>query len=190
MAVPIMETKNDKTPLSKKLSCGTGNILSDLYLQMAISYTLVFLIKVAQLDGSQAGLILLIVLVVNAIFAPIAGYCSDAFKVPLLARKLGRRKAWHLIGMLGMAVFFPLVYTRCLVCTDGSSWQKFAYYLVLFVCVNTIGLPIMDVGHLAIIAVVAKSQRESVELNVLRYAQAKQQREGEKSRGMEGGRRG
>ena len=164
-----VESATQKTPTAQKMFCGTGHVLNDLFLQMAVSYNLVYFIKVAELDGSQAGGILFIALMFNAIFAPVVGYCSDAFTLPLLARALGRRKAWHLVGVIIMAMFFPLLHTRCLVCSEhSSSWSRFGYYLTLMILVNGIAFPMMNVGHLSIISAVARSPRESVELNVFR----------------------
>ena len=144
-------------------------MFNDLFIQMAISFHLVYFIKVAELNGNQAGMILMIILLGAAVFSPIAGHCSDAVKLPGLSHVLGRRKAWHLLGVVIMAVFWPLVYTPCLIfCSDGSSWARFAYHLILLLIINSVAVPIMYVNHLAVIAVVAKNKVESVELNVLR----------------------
>ena len=158
-----------KTPLRQKFCCGTGHVLNDLFLQMAISFLLVYYIKVAGLPGGQAGWIMLVALVANAFAAALAGYCSDRIAIPLISRALGKRKAWHLIGVISMAIFFPLLFNRCLICHDTSpQWVKLAYYMTIATLINSTAFPNLDVGHLSIISVVAKNQEESVELNMLR----------------------
>ena len=158
----------NQTPLRQKLSCAAGHVLNDLFLQMAISFQLVYYIKVAGLPGGQAGWIMLVALAVNAFTAPLAGYCSDRITIPLISRAVGKRKAWHLIGVILMTIFFPLLFTRCLICHDTSpQWVKLAYYMVIVILIN-MAFPNLDIGHLSIISVVAKNQEESVELNVLR----------------------
>ena len=159
----------NKTPLRQKLACGAGHVLNDLFLHISISFQLVFYIKVAGLPGEQAGLIILVTLVVNAFTAPLAGYCSDRFTIPLISRAVGKRKAWHLVGVTLMTIFFPLLFTRCLVCHSTSpQWVKLAYYMIIKTLINGIAFPNSDIGHLSIISVVAKNQEESVELSVLR----------------------
>ena len=158
----------EKSSLSQKFCCGTGNVLNDMFRQMAVSFELVFFIKVAGLSGSQAGLIIMFGQVVSAFVGPLVGYCSDRLTLPLISRSLGKRKAWHLLGVILMAIFFPLLFTRCFVCKEGSSqWVKVAYYATI-VTVNGIALPVIDIGHLSIISVVAKNQEEAVWLNVVR----------------------
>ena len=158
----------NKTPLRQKLSCAAGHVLNDLVLQMALSFHLVFFIKVAGLPGGQAGWIILVALAVSAFAAPLAGYCSDRFTIPLISRAVGKRKAWHLIGVILMTIFFPLLFTRCLICHDTSpQWVKLAYYMITVILIN-MAFPNLDIGHLSIISVVAKNQEESVELYVLR----------------------
>ena len=158
----------EKLPLSHKLCCGAGHVLNDLYRQMAFSFELVFYIKVVGLSGGQTGFLMLYGQVVDGVTGPFVGYCGDRVTLPLISRLLGKRKAWHLLGVILMAIFFPLEFTRCFVCDESSQqWAKVAYYLVITTCIS-IAFPAMDIGHLSIISVVAKNQEEAVELNVLR----------------------
>ena len=159
----------NKTPLRQKLSCAAGHVLNDLFIQMAVSFQLVYYIKVAGLPGGQAGWIMLVALVATAFAAPLAGYCSDRIAIPLISRAVGKRKAWHLIGVILMTIFFPLLFTRCLICHDTSpQWVKLAYYMTIVTLINSTAFPNLDIGHLSIISVVAKNHEESVELYVLR----------------------
>ena len=162
------ETANKKTPLIQKLCCGTGHIMNDVWRQMFFSFSLIFLIKVAGLSGKEGGFILLLCQIVDSLTGPLVGYCSDNVALPLLARCLGRRKAWHLIGTILMAILFPVMYTRCFICGETSpQWVKFGYYAIILAFMN-VAFSAIDIGHLSIISVVAKNQEECIALNVLR----------------------
>ena len=157
-----------KTSLPRKLCCGTGHIINELFRQMAFSFNLIFLIKVAGLSGKEAGLIFLLCQIVDSLVGPLVGYCSDKVALPLLGRCLGRRKAWHFIGTISMAILFPLMFTPCFICHDNSPQRvKVAYYAIIN-CMIDVAFPAIDISHLSIISVVAKNQEECVGLNVLR----------------------
>ena len=163
-----MASADNKTPLVQKLCCGTGHIMNDLWRQIASSFILIFLIKVAGLSGKEGGLILLIGQIVDSLTGPLVGYCSDNVALPLLARCLGRRKAWHFIGTILMAILFPLMFTRCFICGETSpQWLKFVYYAIILAFLD-VAFAAVDVGHLSIISVVAKNQEECIVLNILR----------------------
>ena len=156
-----------KTPLARKFACGVGNVVNDLFRGMAFSYILIFMMKVAGLTATQAGLIVLVCQFTDSFMGPVVGYCSDKLSIPLLVRCVGRRKAWHLVGTILMVMCLSLMFTRCLVCSDSSDRLRFAYHAILFMILN-VAFPAVDVGHLSIIAVVAKNQDECVTLNTLR----------------------
>ena len=94
------ETAGKTTSLLLKLYCGTGHIMNDVFRQIALSFVLIFMIKVAGLSGKEAGFILLLSQIVHGLVGPLMGYCSDKVVLPLIGRCLGRRKAWHLIGTI------------------------------------------------------------------------------------------
>ena len=156
------------TTKKTKLYCSTGHIMIDVVRQISLSFILIFIIKVAELSGKDAGFILLLGQIVDSLVAPLVGYCNDKVAIPLLARCLGRRKAWHLTGTILMATVFPLMFTRCIICHYASTrWVKVSYYAVIFGFLNVAAAAI-DIGHLSIISVVAKNQEECVAIHVFR----------------------
>ena len=162
------EKRKEKSSVLQRLCCGTGHVLNDLFRQMGASFQLIFLMKVAGLSGSQTGLIMLLGQATAGVVGPLVGYCSDRLTLPLISRPLGKRKAWHLLGVILMAVFFPLEFTRCFLCQESSpQWVKVAYYATITMCICA-AFPLIDIGHLSIISVIAKNQEEAVWLNVLR----------------------
>ena len=158
----------EKTPLLQKLCCGTGHVLNDVYRQTCASFRLVFFIKVAGLSGSQAGLVILLGQIFDGFVGPLVGYCSDRVTLPLISRTLGKRKTWHLLGVIFMSFTFPLLFTPCFACKESSpQWVNVLYYAIIVCCTN-IAFPAINIGHLSIISVVAKSHEEAIDFNVLR----------------------
>ena len=158
----------EKTPLLQKLCCGTGHVLNDVHRQMSSSFRLVFFMKVAGLSGRQAGLVILLGEIFDGVVGPLVGYCSDRVTLPLISRTLGKRKTWHLLGVISLSFMSPMLFTPCFACVESSSqWVNVVYYATIVCCIN-IAYPAIDIGHLSIISVVAKSHEEAVDLNVLR----------------------
>ena len=158
-----------KLPVLQKLSCGSGHVLNDAFRQISFSFEMLYLIKVIGLSGSQVGLIMMLGQICDGGFSPVLGYLSDAVTLPLISRPLGKRKAWHLIGVVLLSISFPLLFARCLPCSAEvpHSWLAFSYFLLLHL-VASAAFSIMDIGHLSIISVVAKTQDEATDLTVLR----------------------
>ena len=157
----------DKTPTARKFTCGVGHVLNDLFRGMVFSYTLIFMLKVAEMTGRDAGLILVVCQLTDSFSGPVIGYCSDKLSLPLLAGCLGRRKAWHLLGTIMMVVCFSLMFTRCLICEESSGGLKFAYYAIILM-MTSVSFAALDISHLSIMAVVAKNQDECITLNTIR----------------------
>lgn len=86
-------------PLSLKLQLayGVGHVMNDVCASMWFTYLLVFFHLVLGFSSSQAGLILLIGQVADALATPFVGFHSDASDNFWICR-YGRRKTWHLIG--------------------------------------------------------------------------------------------
>lgn len=86
-------------PLNFKLQLtyGVGHVMNDVCASMWFTYLLVFFHLVLGFSNGQAGLILLIGQVADALATPFVGFHSDASDNFWLCR-YGRRKTWHLIG--------------------------------------------------------------------------------------------
>ena len=156
------------TPKRQLFSCGVGSFGNDLIDKVMFSFSLVYFTRVANLSSKQAGLIVVIGQITCFISNILFGYCCDKVDVPFVSRKHGRRKTWHLIGVIVTGSFFVLAYSRCFVCTEStSSWLKFVYFAVAYgVC--CFGWGIVEIGHLSIFPETAKNQDEVIILNSLR----------------------
>lgn len=154
----------------QQFSCGVGHVINDVTQRSFASFRLVFLMKVIGISATNAGWITFYSFFVGAIFlGPTAGYLCDKVNIPLLSRKHGKRKSWHLIGTVLAAVSLPLCFSNCLVCSsDPSEWELMVYYLLITTFV-VLSINLIEIAHLSIIPVMAKDQSEAVTLNVLRF---------------------
>lgn len=156
-------------PWITKLCYGVGHIFNDLCASMWFSYLLIFYEKVLEFDPITAGLVLLVGQIADGLSTPVVGIFSDKEnKIPICAR-YGRRKVWHLMGTLLVAVSFPFIFNDCLGCNGFSKWHQFAYY-VLFVCVFQFGWACVQISHLALIPELTTKKHQRTELNSIRYA--------------------
>lgn len=99
------------TSLSKQLAYGIGHVLNDVCASLWFTYFLVFFHLVLEFSASQAGYLMLIGQIVDALATPFIGYHSDHTN-NFLSAKYGRRKLWHLFGKLVFFTrshFYPLV---------------------------------------------------------------------------------
>ena len=151
-----------------RLSCAVGNVFNDLFRQLAQSFALFFFMKVVELSASQAGLILLIGQIADASFSPVAGYLGDRVNVPFLSNKIGRRKSWHCLATIFMAIGLPFFFNHCMFCNNQNRLQlvNFGFFSALInICFN-----VVEINHLAFITTVAASVEEYTILSAMRFA--------------------
>lgn len=86
------------TSLKLQLGYGVGHILNDVCASLWFTYLLVFFHLVLEFSASQAGNLLLVGQIVDAVSTPFVGYHSDHTD-NLFSLRYGRRKLWHLFGM-------------------------------------------------------------------------------------------
>jgi len=153
----------------QRFSCGVGNALNDLFRQLYFSFTLLFLMKVVGLSASQAGVAVLVGQLTDSFVCSISGYLGDHIKIPFISKIMGRRKSWHLVGAILMTFTIPLLFNRCLLCSEyeGISWLPLAYYITVLVVLCT-GYNLVEINHLSIIPAVTKTIKEATALNAIR----------------------
>ena len=154
----------------ERLSCGVGNVFNDLFRQLGMAFEILFFMKVVELSASQAGLIILIGQIADALISPLTGYLGDRVNVPFLSSKIGRRKSWHLVATVFMATSVPLLFNRCFLCDgrDQLSWLPLAYFSLLSALVN-ICYNMVEINHLAFISTVAEKVEECTALSAVRF---------------------
>lgn len=156
--------------VKKRLSCAVGNVFNDLYRQLGQSFELVFFMNVVELSASEAGLMLLIGQIADALFSPISGYLGDHVNIPFFSKRIGRRKSWHFLATVLMAVALPLMYNGCFLCCGNyQSWLPLVYFSFFMALVN-ICFNVVEINHMAVITTVAESVEECAVLSSMRYA--------------------
>jgi Na+/melibiose symporter-like transporter len=115
-------TGNGKLTIAKKLSYGVGHVLNDLTASMWFSYLLIYLHRVIGFTNSLSGYMMLIGQVADAISTIFVGFESDRSEHGL--RNYGRRKSWHLAGVLCVLFSFGFMFNLCPTCENAAVIYK------------------------------------------------------------------
>ncbi|XP_068709763.1 major facilitator superfamily domain-containing protein 12-like isoform X1 [Montipora foliosa] len=163
--------KNNHSSCFRQFACGVGHVINDVTRRLLSSTALVFLMKVVNMSAANSGWIILYTRLIGAlVFRPLVGFLCDRVYIPVLSRKLGKRKSWHLIGSAVTVIFVPLLYTTCFVCGDDPrQWKMVLYYCTITTFVM-FAICCIEIAHLSLVSVVAKDQKEAVKLNAMRTA--------------------
>ena len=163
------EATRKRTRIIQQLTFGVGHVLNDATCLLMFSYRLIFWMKVVNMSPSNAGWIMVFSDVMEVfIYQPIAGYLCDKVSIPVLSRRHGKRKSWHLMGTVLQVVSTPLLFGKCLVCSsEPSQWELIAYYGTIHE-LGWISIILIETAHLSLIPFIAKDQKEAVKLNSLR----------------------
>ena len=153
----------------ERISCSVGNVFNDIYEHLLFSFEIVFFMKVLELSASEAGLIVVIGQVSDSLTSPISGYLGDNVNVPFLSNKIGRRKSWHLVATVLMAISIPLLFNECFLC-DGRVPSRFslAYFGFFSALINSCFNGV-EINHLAFTTTVAENVKEFTTVTALRF---------------------
>ena len=165
LAVNYAVVGERKAPLTwrTRICYSVGHVLNDLCASMWFTYLLVYLHKVVKFSNTNAGALLLIGQVADAMCTPLVGIASDRTG----RFKYGRRKLWHLVGVIFVILSFPFVFNPCLGCENADQWKKFLYYatfIVLFQC----GWAAAQISHLSLIPELTDDNNEKCGLTSMR----------------------
>lgn len=144
----------------EKIGYALGHVFNDIAAGVWYSYTLLFLQGVQKMPGSQAGAMVMLGQVADAISTPIVGYLTDKF---------GTKKKWHVFGSILVLLSFPLIFSICPFCDEWPSWWKFSYYPFVII-IFQFGWPVCQITHLAMIPELSRTQRDRSDLTALRYS--------------------
>lgn len=160
----IMETRQSAISWRTRLSYGVGHVLNDLTASMWFTYLLVYLHKVIGFSSINSGVLMLIGQVADAIATPLVGIESDRTAGSSF---YGRRKIWHLVGVISVIVSFPFIFNLCITCENSAHWAQFIYYSP-FIVVFQFGWASTQISHLSMIPEIANNESEKCGLNALR----------------------
>ncbi len=138
-------TEPDVVPKSTKLAYSVGHVLNDLCASMWFSYLLVFYHRVVLFSNAASGYLLLIGQVADAIATTFVGFESDRTRTGLF--KYGRRKTWHLIGVISVLGSFPFCFNLCIQCSNSDTWAQF-FYFAMFIVIFQFGWSCSQITHL------------------------------------------
>lgn len=148
----------------QRFSFGVGHVLNDLCASMWFSYLLVYMHSVIGFSHFHAGLLMLIGQVADGICTPIIGYESDRTADQC---HYGRRKSWHLVGVVCVIISYAFVFNKCFVCSTVSTWSLLVYYSP-FVILFQFGWASTQIAHLSLIPELTDDENERVGLNAIR----------------------
>jgi Na+/melibiose symporter-like transporter len=143
----------------EKIGYALGHIFNDLVAGVWYSYTLIFLQGVQSMPGPQAGAMVMLGQVADAISTPIVGFLTDKF---------GTKKSWHVFGSFLVSLSFPMIFSICPFCDSWPGW-KFIYYPFVII-IFQFGWPVCQITHLAMIPELSRTQRDRSDLTALRYS--------------------
>ncbi|CAF0745666.1 unnamed protein product [Rotaria sp. Silwood1] len=163
----VVISEQDVVSKRSKFAYSVGHILNDLSASMWFSYLLVFYHRVVNFSNASAGYLLLIGQIADAISTTFVGFESDRARTGLF--HYGRRKTWHLIGVICVLSSFPFCFNLCVGCKYSDLWAKFIYY-TMFIIIFQFGWSCSQITHLAMINELTHKDGERVALNSYRYA--------------------
>lgn len=148
--------------IPRKFAFGVGHVFNDLCASMWFTYLVLFFHKVVLLGNTYAGMLILIGQVADALATPIVGFLCDKTHV-----RYGRRKLWHLIGTVMVALSFFFFWHTCIKCHDSRLWIKMIYFSFPII-VFQVGWASVQISHLSLIPELTSDKNERVGLNAIR----------------------
>lgn len=150
--------------LHRKIAYGLGNFITVLAVSLWFPYGVLFFHNVMGLSAQNTGYIVLIGQAGGAISTPFIGMWSDQCycKIP------GRRKVFHLLGVIVTATVFFFLWYQCLGCVGAPEPYVVLYYGA-FAVVFQFGWACTQIGQLALMPELCSQKKTLVELNSLRF---------------------
>ena len=149
----------EKLSLAFRLAFGMGNMINVLgIVGMWFPYGPSYLSRVLKLE--HTGTIILVAQVVGGVFAPVIGILCDLCP----CRFYGRRKTWHLLGMLAFTLSFFFLWHDCFGCAPKYRTMYYSLITIPF----QFGYSAMQIAQLALVPELAPNKHIKVELNQIR----------------------
>ena len=148
----------------RRIAYALGNFLTVLAIAVWFPYNVTFFQFVVGLSAKSAGNIVLIAQIGGALSTPFVGMWSDqcSCRVP------GRRKIFHLIGIITLAFVMFFLWYKCLGCSHASEAYQVLYFCC-FAIVFQFSWASIQIGQLALLPEISAQKRTQVQLNSLRY---------------------
>ena len=159
-----MEESEQKNPMRwySKIAFASGHFVIVLGWAMWFSYSVTFFTKVLQLPPTTTGIIVLLVQISAAVSFLFFGIWSDQTQL-----KYGRRKIFHLVGMLAATMTFFFMWHECFGCSNTPPAYQ-AVYFSSFGIVLSSGWSAVGLAQMTLIPELAQDKNTIVQLNALR----------------------
>eukprot|EP00667_Euglena_gracilis_P007107 EG_transcript_7168 len=150
------------------LCFGLGHVLNDLVACGWFSFFLVFLTHVLKISDADAGVLLFLGQVCDAVATPIVGVLSD--HCTFEAGGEGRKR-WLVVSSIMIGVVYPLLYEHCYWCEwwpDCEAELRFAY-LIVMIFIFQATWAVGQVCHLALLTEIGRTAYARTTLNSIRF---------------------
>lgn len=159
-----LSSSRKKLSFRTKICYGVGHVLNDLCSSMWFTYLLVYLHRVVRFPNVKAGALLLLGQITDGMCTPLVGIESD--KTGNFS--YGRRKVWHLVGVLCVAFTFPFIFNLCIWNCKNAEESALFFYYSLFIMIFQFGWAATQISHLALIPELSDDDHEKCGLNAIR----------------------
>ncbi|KAK2721615.1 hypothetical protein QYM36_003797 [Artemia franciscana] len=149
--------------LKIKICYSVGHVLNDFCSSLWFTYLLVYFQYVLNMGSTQAGTLLLIGQIIDGLTTPLVGLGIGKGKGKALC--CGRPyKGWHIIGTICTILGFPALFLPCFGCEKYGQWGILLWYGT-FVALAQIGWAIVQISHMALIPILAKTDNQRIEIS-------------------------
>ncbi|XP_053683691.1 major facilitator superfamily domain-containing protein 12-like [Sabethes cyaneus] len=152
--------KRSTLKIFEKIGFGLGHVYNDLCAGVWFSYTLLFMQGALGMPAAEAGALVMLGQVGDAVATPIVGFLTD---------KYGTKRQWHIAGTFIVFITFPMIFSLCPWCDVAPHWWEIVYFTIVILLFQ-FGWPIVQITHLAMIPELSKSQKDRSDLTAVRYS--------------------
>ncbi|XP_055629518.1 major facilitator superfamily domain-containing protein 12-like [Toxorhynchites rutilus septentrionalis] len=152
--------KRSTLKIVEKIGFGLGHVYNDLCAGVWFSYTLLFMQGALGMPAPEAGALVMLGQVGDAIATPIVGFLTDRY---------GTKRQWHMAGTLIVFLTFPMIFSLCPWCDVAPHWWEIVYFTIVILLFQ-FGWPIVQITHLAMIPELSRTQKDRSDLTAVRYS--------------------
>uniref|UniRef100_A0A182MY19 Major facilitator superfamily (MFS) profile domain-containing protein n=1 Tax=Anopheles dirus TaxID=7168 RepID=A0A182MY19_9DIPT len=152
--------KRSTLKMCEKIGYGLGHVYNDLCAGIWFSYTLLFMQGALGMPAAEAGAMVMLGQVGDAIATPIVGLLTDRY---------GTKRQWHIAGTFIVFLTFPMIFSLCPWCSVAPHWWEILYFVIVILAFQ-FGWPIVQVTHLAMIPELSRTQKDRSDLTAIRYS--------------------
>ncbi|XP_053668428.1 major facilitator superfamily domain-containing protein 12-like [Anopheles marshallii] len=152
--------KRSTLKMCEKIGYGLGHVYNDLCAGIWFSYTLLFMQGALGMPAAEAGAMVMLGQVGDAIATPIVGLLTDRY---------GTKRQWHIAGTFIVFLTFPMIFSLCPWCSVAPHWWEILYFVIVILAFQ-FGWPIVQVTHLAMIPELSRTQKDRSDLTAIRHS--------------------